>query len=295
MVRSPGSMFVGFVFIVGVCGAMFWPHGPNSARSQSGEGEVVNSVGMKFARIPRGTYSMGSPETEEGRRADEPVHEVRITKPFHIAAFEVTQKQYERIMGANPSFFTRNGVAKLKLKTKDTHQYPIEDVTWHQAVEFCKKLSETADEKARKFTYRLPTEAEWEYACRGGTRTALHYGDAVSSYEANFNGVAPLGNARRGYFLAAPWTVGGYKANAFGLFDMHGNVMEWCADWYDPDFYAAGPKEDPIGPTRGEERVCRGGGWPNTARTCRSAARFHFPPHSSSYSIGFRVVLTMPE
>ncbi len=264
------------------------------ADAQSGD-DIVNSLGMKFVLVPRGNFRMGSPDEEEFRGEDEFQHQVHIARSFYIGAFEVTQKQFEEMMNVNPSFFSPAGTGRIKVRPKEAPMHPVEGVTWHQAKEFCVKLGDRADEKARKFTYRLPTEAEWECACRAGTSTPLFFGDHVSSHDANFNGHAPLGKGRTGPFMRATWAIGGYKANAFGLFDMHGNVAEWCSDWYQNDYYKNSPKDNPPGPRDGEERVVRGGGWTNTARVCRSAARFHLPPEHSSYNVGFRVVLAIGE
>src|SRR6266404_5555598 len=241
------------------------------AGAQTGE-EIVNSLGMKFVPIPRGTFQMGSPDDEGFRGDDELLHLVQLVHSFYLGAYEVTQKQFESVMNANPSFFATTGTGRIKVKPKEAPLHPVEGVTWHEAAEFCAKLNARDAEKARKFTYRLPTEAEWEYACRAGTSTPLFFGDHVSAHDANFNGAAPLGNGVKAPFLRATWTVGGYKANAFGLFDMHGNVSEWCADWYDAGYYRKSPKANPPGPSQGEDKVFRGGGWSNTARACRSAA-----------------------
>lgn len=252
---------------------------------------VNNSLDMKFVHIPKGKFLMGSPAAEEQRGDDEWQHEVALTKDFYLGVHEVTQGQYERIMGNNPSCFTPTGAGKAKVRMKDTSQCPVECVTWHQAVEFCKKLGDRPDEKAAKRTYRLPTEAEWEYACRAGTKTALHYGNVVDSYSANFNGLSPYGLGRGGPFLRATSKVGDYPPNKFGLFDMHGNVMEWCSDWYAADYYKNSPKEDPSGPATGTEKVTRGGSWSNSGKACRSAVRTKLAPDQSHYGLGFRVVL----
>jgi formylglycine-generating enzyme required for sulfatase activity len=265
--------------------------GENNAAAVAAVETIANSLGMKFAPIPKGKFLMGSPKTEAQRGDDEEQHEVTITKSFHIAIHEVTQGQYEKIMNANPSFFTPTGPGKAKVRTKDTSQHPVECVSWHQAVEFCKKLEELDGEKAGKRRYRLPTEAEWEYACRAGTTTALHLGDAVDSYSANFNGLSPYGSGRGGPFHRVPWQVGAYPANKFGLYDMHGNVMEWCQDWYAADYYAKSPKEDPPGPAEGTEKVTRGGSWSNSGKACRSAVRTKLAPEDSHYGLGFRVVM----
>lgn len=256
---------------------------------------VVNSIGMKFAPVPRGAFRMGSPESEPFRNDDEALHAVTISKPYLMGVAEVTQKQYARVMGKNPSYFTMQIPGRIKSKSKDSNLHPVESVTWHEAVEFCKKLGELADEKESNYTYRLPTEAEWEFACRAGKTSPLFPGEDVSSYDANFNGVAPFGKGRDGPFLKFTWPVGGYKANTFGLLDMHGNVAEWVSDWYGADYYKHSPKVDPTGPSEGTERVVRGGSWASTARACRSAARFKLPPDESAYSVGFRVVLMSPE
>jgi formylglycine-generating enzyme required for sulfatase activity len=252
---------------------------------------VVNSLDMKFVQIPMGKFLMGSPKTEMHRGDDETQHEIAITRDFILGVHEVTQGQYEKVMGENPAFFTPTGPGKAKVKVKDTSPNPVERVTWHQAVTFCKKLSDLPAERAKKRSYRLPTEAEWEYACRAGTTTALHYGDTVDSYSANFNGLSPYGAGRGGPFHRTTWKVGEYPANAFGLYDMHGNVMEWCQDWYAADYYASGPKQDPPGPAEGTEKVARGGCWSNSGKACRSAVRAKLAPDQSHYGLGFRVVM----
>jgi len=238
---------------------------------------MVNSIGMKFVPIPRGNFLMGSPDDEGFRGADELQHPV-LVHAFHLGVYEVTQRQFEQVMRINPSFFATSGAGRSMVGPKEAPMHPAEGVTWHEATEFCAKLGALPSEKSHRFRYRLPTEAEWEYACRAGSTSPLYYGEHVSSREANFNGQAPLGKGAINPFMRTTFTVGGYKANAFGLFDMHGNVSEWCADWYDGDYYKKSPKANPQGPTDGEEKVFRGGGWSNTARACRSAARQHLPP-----------------
>ena len=253
--------------------------------------EIVNSHQMKFVLIPKGAFLMGSPKTEDHRGDDEEQHQVTLTKDFYLGIHEVTQSQYQGVMGDNPSCFTPTGAGKAKVRAKETSQSPVECVTWHQAVEFCKKLGESANEKSAKRSYRLPTEAEWEYACRAGTTTALHIGDVVDSYAANFNGLSPYGAGRGGPFHRTTVRVGEYPANKFGLFDMHGNVMEWCSDWYAADYYKESPKEDPRGPEAGTDKATRGGAWSNSGKACRSAVRTKLAPGSSHYGLGFRVVL----
>lgn len=251
---------------------------------------IVNSIGMRFALIPAGKFMMGSPEKEVYRSEDEWPHEVTLTKPYYLGAYEVTQGQFEKIMGHNPSFYSAKGGGKLRVAKKDTSAYPVERIAWTDAAEFCAKLSAKEGK-----SYRLPTEAEWEYACRAGTKTVFHMGNKFNSNLGNINGLSysSYGDETGGPFHRATIKVGEYKnhANAFGLFDMHGNVQEWCADWYADDYYKNSPKEDPRGPEKGSERVLRGGAWPSSAKACRSAARNHLAPEERSWTNGFRVLL----
>ena len=251
----------------------------------------TNSIGMKLAPVPAGTFMMGSPRNEPERHAKEERHEVEITKPFQIGVFEVTQTQYSAIMRENKSAF------------RDAGNNPVENVEWTKAIDFCKRLSARGQERSAGRTYRLPTEAEWEYACRAGTKTAFHTGDSLSSVVANFNGNYPAGAATTGKYVRRTTKVGSYKPNAFGLYDMHGNVAEWCADWYDPDYYEDSPAADPLGPpvgvvptkfsNNGNKNffvVVRGGCWVDDGRACRSAYRFRAMPKTQYRLIGFRVV-----
>jgi formylglycine-generating enzyme required for sulfatase activity len=290
------SVLVALVGLGGLAGGYWFilqrnaaPAGASNAAVQT-RPTLVNSLDMKFVQVPKGKFLMGSPKTEMHRGDDETQHEVAITHDFLLGMHEVTQGQYQKLMGENPSFFTPG---KAKVRVKDTSASPVEGVTWRQAALFCKKLGELPAEQAKKRSYRLPTEAEWEYACRAGATTALHFGDAVDSYSANFNGLSPYGAGRGGPFHRTTWKVGEYPANAFGLHDMHGNVMEWCQDWYAADYYSRSPKEDPPGPAEGTEKVARGGSWSNSGKACRSAVRAKLPPDQSHYGLGFRVVLTV--
>lgn len=245
--------------------------------------EITNSIGMKLVLIPAGKFKMGSPESEMYHAPNEHQHEVTISKPFYMGVYEVTQKQWEAIMDENKSAFRGE---------KGGPEHPVEQVSWHKAVEFCQKLSEKEEEKKAGRIYRLPTEAEWEYACRAGTTTATHYGNSLSSKDANFNGKKPLGNAPVGPYIDKTTKVGSYKPNKFGLYDMHGNVWEWCSDWYDEKYYKNSPKVDPRGPATGDERVLRGGSWYNQGGVARSAYRHHAPPEVEYWDVGFRVVMT---
>src|SRR5439155_4637596 len=196
------------------------------AGAQDRDKMITNVIGMKLTLIPAGKFLMGSAADEAERDADEWQHEVTITKPFYMGVHEVTQGEYERVMGKNVAFFNA--------KNGGSPEHPVEQVLWPEAADFCKKLSELPEEKKAGRMYRLPTEAEWEYACRAGTRTVFHFGDSLSSTQANFNGRYGYGGAEAGPYLHKTAKVGSYQPNAFGLHDMHGNVAEWCWDWYDP-------------------------------------------------------------
>ncbi len=255
--------------------------------------EITNSIGMKLALIPKGKFWMGSPEGETSRDADEgPQHEVEITKPFYLGVFEVTQEQYQKVTGNNPSYFNKEKVGQ------DTSEFPVENVSWEDARAFCEKLSNLLEESKAGCVYRLPTEAEWEYACRGRAilkkeeHTVFHYGNSLSSTQANFDGKYPYGGAGKGDYLKRTTKVGSYQSNDFGLYDMHGNVWEWCEDWHDANYYKRSPRQDPHGPEKSPEnrRVLRGGSWYLNGRYCRSANRPGLDPGARNDSSGFRVV-----
>jgi len=253
--------------------------------------DLGNSVQMRLVLIPAGKFMMGSPATEAGRSGDEgPQHDVTISKPFYMGVFEVTQEQYEQVMGVNPSSF--KGAKN-----------PVEMVSWEEAVEFCKKLSARTGKKVM-----LPTEAQWEYACRAGTTTAFHTGDALKPGQANAAfpktsnpGVwdrimAWLGMSSAQKIIQTT-PAGSFPPNGFGLYDMHGNVWEWCSDWH-ADSYAnlpagqAGAKnQDPTGPDSGASRVLRGGSWGGDPQLCRSALRFRLTPDYRICDVGFRVAV----
>jgi formylglycine-generating enzyme required for sulfatase activity len=239
---------------------------------------LPNGVKLEMVLIPAGSFMMGSPDSEKDRSNDEgPQHRVTISKPFYMGKFEVTQAQWQAVMGSNPSNF------------KNCDNCPVERVSWNDAQEFIKKLNALND----GFTYRLPSEAEWEYACRAGTTTAFSFGDSLSSTQANFNGNYPYGNAPKGEYKGKTTPVGNYQPNAFGLYDMHGNVWEWCQDWYDENYYKNSPSTDPKGPSAGSFRVLRGGGWYDFARLCRPAIRDRGTPDDRYYFLGFRLIRTL--
>lgn len=247
-------------------------------------GDIIeNSLKMKLVFIPPGEFEMGSPTTEKDHQSDEKLHKVRLIKGFYMGVYEVTQWEYEQVMGKNPSYFSISGAGKASVQgLHTTSQFPVENVSWEEAAEFCKKLSATDGR-----TYRLPTEAEWEYACRAKTKTVFHFGDVLNGNEANCNGKGPYGTNMKGKYLEKPTAVGSYSPNAFGLHDMHGNVWEWCYDWYQDD---ATDEIDPNGPSIGVDRVIRGGSWLNNATHCRAANRYQDAPASHCSFYGFRVV-----
>jgi hypothetical protein len=179
---------------------------------------IKNSVDMELVLIPRGTFLMGSPKDEEGRRDDDegPQHEVRITRPFYLGVYAVTQAEYQKVMGKNPSWFCKDNFGKDKVEGLDTGRFPVEHVSWADARKFCDELSKWAQEKKRGRLYRLPSEAEWEYACRAGTKTPFHFGKSASSTQANFYGGSPYGGAARGLTWGGParWAVTGRIAGA---------------------------------------------------------------------------------
>jgi formylglycine-generating enzyme required for sulfatase activity len=280
---------------------------------------VVNEIGMMLQVIPAGQFQMGSPEAEEGRDDDEFQHAVRITRPFYLGAYEVTQREFQEVMGYNPSYFTPAGEGAGDLEgIADATGFPVEQVSWFDAIAFCNQLSQR--ERLTPFYeltgiqrnvhgsiidgsvkilggngYRLPTEAEWEYACRAGTSTPFHFGTQLNGQEANVDGNYPYGVTTRGPFLGRTTTRGSYAPNAFGLFDMHGNVWEWCQDGYDEAFYRGSPVDDPTGvadPASGASRVLRGGSWVNLAKKCRAALRFESAPSNRFRDRGFRVART---
>jgi formylglycine-generating enzyme required for sulfatase activity len=231
---------------------------------------ISNSIGMQLAFIPEGEFIMGASWEDEVHPSDKPQHLVRLTQPFYFGIHEVTQEQYQRVMDANPSRF----------KGK---QNPVEKVTWLEAIDFCRRLSALPEERKHNRTYRLPTEAEWEYACRAGTTTRYYFGDSRSQLADH----AWYGsNAQK-----TTHPVGQKSPNAWGLFDMQGNVWEWCADWFEPQYYDKSVLENPLGPNRPTEaRVMRGNCFLDADAICYSSRRGYSPPKTVSDCQGFRVV-----
>jgi len=226
--------------------------------------DLGKDVKIDLVLIPSGSFTMGD---ANGLDNEKPAHKVSISKPFYMGKYEVTQSQWEAVMGNNPSNF--KGASN-----------PVENVSWKDCQAFLGKL----DEKFGKFAvkFRLPTEAQWEYACRAGGTGKYGFGDAEASLGeyAWFEG-------------DSTHPVGEKKPNAWGLYDMHGNVWEWCADWHDAGYYKQSPATDPVGPSSGFQRVLRGGSWGFIASVCRAAVRGAAPPsYRGSYSsyVGLRVV-----
>jgi len=242
------------------------PETPNGSGDQSVKADVsaVNSIGMRFLPISVGTFTMGDANGD----GDETPHQVTLTQPFELGVYEVTQEQYEAVMGTNPSKSTGP-------------QRPVENVRWGHAVEFCRKLSELPAEKSAGYVYRLPTEAEWEYACRAETTTKYSSGDS----ESELGGYAWF---RINSVRTHP--VGLRKPNQWGLYDMHGNVREWCQDWHGD--YQSGSVTDPTGPASGDSRALRGGCFRNHSSDVRSANRNSIQPDIRDSTFGFRPART---
>jgi formylglycine-generating enzyme required for sulfatase activity len=262
----------------------------NSILAQVPE-EITNSIGMKLVLIPKGTFTMGSPPDEEGSTDDETQHEVTFGSDYYLGVYEVTQAQYQKVMGKNPSYFGNDKVIERHPKTGrvvkegDSSNHPVETVSWEEAVTFCKRLSELPAEKSAGRVYRLPTEAEWEYACRADSETAYSFGENSESLS---NYAWWSGNSQK-----RTHAVGLKQPNAWGLYDMHGNVWEWCSDWY--AHHSKDAVIDPRGPENGSTRVYRGGSWNRPAELCRSAARSKIDPSSRSNNFGFRVAMDVKE
>ncbi len=241
------------------------------------------AVGVPLCWCPAGKFLMGSPPTEVERRPDENQIEVTLTKGFWMAQYETTQGQWKRAMGALPGPFT----AELP----EGDDYPVGNVNFAEAEAYCRKLTELGHESGevpRAWEFALPTEAQWEYACRADTTTATAFGDKLSSKQANFKGT-PYNGAEPGPSVGHAAKVGSYAPNAWGLYDMHGNIFEWCRDWYHSQL--PGGIDPDLSSDAATSRVRRGGCWTDDGWPCRSAFRLRFEPERRFDHIGFRIAL----
>jgi len=251
---------IGIAMVLGLVGALT----VMAQEVKPGKVDVIDlgkDVKLEMVLVPAGKFKMGSPASEKERSDNETQHEVTLTTPFYMGKYEVTQEQWEAVMGNNPSF------------TKGV-KFPVTNVSWEDCQKFIKKLNGKTSGG-----YRLPTEAEWEYACRAGTPTAYSYGGNLTKSDANIDGDSIK-------------AVGSYKPNAFGLYDMHGNLFEWCEDWYGD--YPAGAATDPKGPVTGKGRVMRGGSFISDVSLARSSNRndYILTPTFRIYYEGFRLART---
>ena len=272
------SKYTPFSYVIWIVLLVTGLHLFHSAEASESKKRFTNSLGMEFVYVKPGTFLMGSPVEDFHRNSDEIQHRVTLTKGFYIQTSEVTQEQWKTIMGVNPSQYSYCGP-----------DCPVEMISWNEAKKFISKLN--IKEKTNR--YRLPTEAEWEYACRAGTDTHFYFGNSLYTTQANYNGNHPLPGDPRGRNLNRTVPVKSYPPNKFGIHDMHGNVYEWCEDWYGE--YPPGHAIDPVGPKSGISKVCRGGGLSSYARRCRSANRTKHLPSYWSFYIGVRLVFTAEE
>jgi formylglycine-generating enzyme required for sulfatase activity len=246
--------------------------------------DLGNGIALDMVKIPGGTFQMGAVKGEEGASSDEfPQHPVTV-KEFWMGKFVVTQEQWKTIV-LLPKIKTVLKESPSRFKGKDL---PIEQVSWHEAKEFCDRLSKKTGK-----TFDLPTEAQWEYACRAGTTTPFHFGETITTDVANFEGNYTYGKASKGTYREKTIAVDSFAPNAFGLYNMHGNVWEWCLDPWHPN-YGDAPSDDRVwdasNDSGSELRLMRGGSWRLNPGGCRSALRSNYVPASQYFNVGFRVV-----
>lgn len=237
----------------------------------------IAGVIQQFCWILPGKFMLGSLEGERERNSDEVWHEVVLTQGYWLANAACTQELWEAVMGDNPSRF------------KEDKNNPVESVNWHDTMEFIDRLNELAPE----LNLRLPTEAQWEYACRAGTTTPFSFGESITTEQANYDGNYPYPRAKKGVYRDKTMPVKTFPCNQWGLYEMHGNVWEWCADWFGD--YSASCVVDPGGLDKGDNRVLRGGSWFNLARNIRSACRHRYAPGFRNSHIGFRLAMLAGE
>ncbi len=239
-----------------------------AATLSAANNDFVNTIGMEFIHVPAGSFFMGAQEIEDGSTKEKPRHQVRLSRPFYLARYEVTQKQWMAVMGdVNPSNFV-------------SPDRPVDEVSWNDVQLFIQKLNLLEKGKL----YRLPTEAEWEYAARAGSETTYCYGNDSESAELGFYAWFEHNSNKQTH------PVGELSPNNWGFYDMHGNVTEWVEDVFDKKYYLNSPETDPKGPAEGRKRVVRGGSWINQAYSCRSAARGYYSEDYTDSDFGFRVV-----
>ena len=231
---------------------------------------LTNSLGMDLSRIEPGSFTMGSTPDEVERVSGETAHYVNLTKPYLLGTALVTQRQWKKLMGNNPA------------KHKGDDDLPVDRVSWEEAIEFCRKLS-----IKDKREYRLPTEAEWEFACRAGTETPFWFGAVINPEDANYDSGWSYNGGKKSKRIGKTTKAETYPANPHGLYDMHGNLWEWCNDWHAR--YDSDKNTDPKGALRSEHKVLRGGSWMHTPRRARSASRGQEEPTAKEPFIGFRV------
>ena len=317
VIRLKSLLLTSSFLLLSVCAEGAPPAGAASEFDAAAKTLYVNTAAEppeeELVHVKAGEFKMGSPKTEKERKQDEVEHLVRITRPFLIARHEVTQDEYHAVVGDRPSWFF--------IDKGRSGSFPVASVTWFDSLRYCNLLSQRRGlehyyeitEIKRKGTaiiaaqvkvlggngYRLPTEAEWEYACRAGTATPHHFGTLARDSRVNKRGNFRYSLTVPTYGLAfhSPGMtreVGKYIRNPWGLYDMHGNVAEWCWDWYDKSYYSNSPKADPTGPASGVHRVLRGGSYLVSEHNCRSAARFWSHPAETKFYIGFRVARDAP-
>jgi formylglycine-generating enzyme required for sulfatase activity len=270
--------------------------------------ETAENININMVAITGGTFQMGSPDSETERESDETQHTVTVSD-FYMGTTELTVLQFEAFINATKyqtdaeknggSYFWTGSTWEQKAGTnwrcdaigvqrsRGDYSHPVIHVSWNDADAYCNWLSQKTGK-----TYRLPTEAEWEYAARAGTITPFNMGNCLSASQANYDGDGPYSGCSKGEDRQKTLTVRSFSANAWGLFDMHGNVWEWCNDWYDAVYYSSSPRNNPPGSSTGSGRVLRGGGWSAGAGYCRVSNRYGSSPDSSSYGRGFRLVLS---
>ena len=251
---------------------------------------------FKMVRVPAGSFFMGSPPSKQTAGGDErPLHKVTISKDFYMGKYEVSQALYESIMHQNPSHFRGKNL-------------PVENLSWYDVQKFLIQLNikvgctkpdvisliyKSGLEAVPLGCFRLPTEAEWEYSARAGSQSEYHFGQTLNSDQANFDGTYPYKNSKKGIFRNTSTKIGTFQANAFGLYDMHGNVSEWCLDGYNNGFYYLSPAVDPVNVSKATGRVIRGGCWSAIGKGIRSAYRSTYKPNLKLDVIGFRLVAVL--